>query len=76
VFIEAGAFDGEDASNSLPLEHLGWKGILIECNPYALPLLMSKKRKAWIADVFLSTSNESGRVIIKMQLYFPSGVSG
>ncbi|CAL8143985.1 unnamed protein product [Orchesella dallaii] len=55
TFFEAGAYDGVAASNSLYLEkEFGWRGLLVECNPYTIPVLKMKRRKAWIADVCLS----------------------
>ncbi|ODM94365.1 Protein Star [Orchesella cincta] len=55
TFIECGAYDGVAASNSLFFEIvLGWSGLLVECNPYTIPVLKMKRRKAWIADVCLS----------------------
>lgn len=55
TFIEAGAYDGVAASNTLYLEKvLGWRGLLVECNPVTVPYLRLKRRRAWIADVCLS----------------------
>jgi hypothetical protein len=62
VYIEAGADDGEDASNSLYFELLGWKGLLVECTPPSVVELKTKNRKAWVADVCLSTTPKSGKV--------------
>ncbi|ODM90236.1 hypothetical protein Ocin01_16439 [Orchesella cincta] len=57
-FLEAGASQGENGSNTLYLEKdLGWSGLLVECNPLVVPYLRNKHRKAWIADVCLSPSS-------------------
>lgn len=32
-FIEVGAYNGIESSNTYILEQLGWKGICVECNP-------------------------------------------
>ena len=55
-FIEAGAFDGEEYSNSLYFEmKKGWKGLLVEPNPDALEELLLKNRQATIFPRCLST---------------------
>ncbi|CAL8097737.1 unnamed protein product [Orchesella dallaii] len=57
-FVEAGALDGEYLSHSLDLEmKLGWKGLLVEASPSLIPQLKSKKRKSWIANVCLASSD-------------------
>ena len=54
-FVEAGAFDGEIISNSLYFEtKLGWSGVLIEPNPAAFNMLLTKHRKAWSINACLS----------------------
>ena len=54
-FFEAGAFDGELLSNSLLFEtKLGWSGVLVEPNPVAFGMLLSKHRKAWSINTCLS----------------------
>ena len=65
IFVEAGANDGENISNTLTLErNFGWTGLLVEPDPRALELLKSKHRKAWIAGVGLSTSHVPQKVIL------------
>ena len=55
-FIEAGAYDGEEYSNSLYFEmKKNWKGLLVEPNPDALEQLLTKNRKAHIFPRCLST---------------------
>lgn len=53
--MEAGAYDGQDLSNTLALEmKQGWKGLLVEPNPANYKLLEYKHRKAWLAKSCLS----------------------
>ena len=55
-FIECGALDGENLSNTLYLERsLNWTGILIEADQDSFSNLMTKNRKAWAAPICLST---------------------
>ena len=54
-FIECGAFDGEAMSNTLFLEtKKGWKGLLIEMDPYFYTQLLGKSRKAYSLNACLS----------------------
>ncbi|CAG7832474.1 unnamed protein product [Allacma fusca] len=53
-FIECGAKDGEFLSNTLHLEKEGWTGLLVEAQPEWGKELLTKNRKAWIANVCLS----------------------
>ena len=56
-FIEAGAHDFEQASNSLLFEaEHGWRGLLVEPNPTAFPKALAKQRRAWAANTCLATS--------------------
>ena len=49
-FVDIGAFDGVELSNTFILEkEYGWNGICLECNPEILPKL-SKSRNATICD--------------------------
>ena len=55
-FIEAGAYDGEEFSNSLYFEmKKGWQGLLVEPNPDALAELLLKNRRATVFPRCLST---------------------
>ncbi|XP_059352831.1 uncharacterized protein LOC132087713 [Daphnia carinata] len=55
-FVECGAFDGEEGSNSLFMERqLKWNGILIEPDRKSFGKLLSKRRHAWALPVCLST---------------------
>lgn len=59
-FIEAGASDGENISNTLYLEKkYNWKGLLVEPNPDFADGLIKKKRQAWILPHCLSIHNTS-----------------
>lgn len=49
-FIEAGAFDGQLASNTLWLEmRRNWTGLLIEASPVNCKNLKLKNRKTWVS---------------------------
>ena len=62
-FIEAGAFNGQDISNTLLLEmHYNWTGILIEPNPDLFEEIMTKNRKSFALETCLSTKKEVHRV--------------
>ena len=72
IFVEAGAFDGELISNTLFFElRMGWTGVLIEPNPIAFERLLSKRRKAWSANVCLSTKDHP-----EIVLFDASGLAG
>jgi len=44
TFIELGAYDGKQESNTRFFEYcLGWRGLLVEANPYKYPLLYSNR---------------------------------
>lgn len=56
-FIEIGGYDGQSLSNTLFLEReRGWTGLLIEANPYMLPLIMSVNRKCHVINSCLGQS--------------------
>jgi len=65
-FVESGALDGEQDSNTLAFEHLGWSGLLVEPNPDAFAKLQLKHRKAYSFNGCLSTTGKSGRMSLKM----------
>lgn len=49
VFVEIGASDPENGSNSLFFENLGWKGVLVEPN-HSDALNLRKKRKSPVEE--------------------------
>lgn len=54
-FVEAGALDGQQLSNTLWLEQeLNWTGLLVEPDPYSYEALRAKHRKAWTSKACLS----------------------
>ena len=62
-FIEAGAFNGQDISNTLLLEmKYNWTGILIEPNPDLYQEMLSKQRKSFCLETCLSTEKEVQKV--------------
>ncbi|KAK7075809.1 hypothetical protein SK128_010331 [Halocaridina rubra] len=59
-FIEVGAGNGEDLSNSLFLEKTrGWSGLLVEPDPTSFSALSDKHRKAYSLNVGLSLNTTS-----------------
>ncbi len=57
--MECGAFDGEQASNSLHFEmSAGWTGLLIEADPRLFLSLLSHHRKAYAINACLSPSSQ------------------
>lgn len=54
-FIECGALDGERSSNTIVLEvDHGWRGLLIEMDPFFYTQLLAKNRKSWSINACLS----------------------
>ena len=55
VFIEAGAYNGEEYSNTLYFEkELDWTGLLVEPDPWNFWSLKSKGRKSYAVQTCLS----------------------
>lgn len=48
VFVDVGAYDGVESSNTLALEQLGWTGICIEGNPDVYKSLIQNRKCACI----------------------------
>eukprot|EP00092_Neocalanus_flemingeri_P073101 GFUD01090139.1.p1 GENE.GFUD01090139.1~~GFUD01090139.1.p1 ORF type:complete len:291 (-),score=83.39 GFUD01090139.1:16-888(-) len=62
-FIEAGAWDGEQLSNTLYLEtQLGWTGLLVEPNKQVFDILVGKKRNAHSINSCLSIKGNAEKV--------------
>ena len=57
-FIEVGAYDGVNLSNTLLLEHAGWTGILVEPNPDAFSLLKAQRRAIAVQNCVWNTDGE------------------
>lgn len=69
-YVEAGACDGENLSNTLFLEiSYGWTGLLVEPNPDFLPKLIGMNRHAWILTHCLSTTTRSQVVDFDAHLF-------
>lgn len=48
TFCEVGAYDGIISSNTFAFEGLGWKGVLVEADPFlAAQCLVNRKAKTW-----------------------------
>ncbi|KAK3856133.1 hypothetical protein Pcinc_037514 [Petrolisthes cinctipes] len=64
-FVEAGALDGQQLSNTLWLEQeLDWTGLLIEPNPYSFHHLQHKHRKAWTSNSCISTNQFTRKSVL------------
>ena len=62
-FIEAGAHDGEDYSNSLLFEmKRNWTGILIEADPFVFQKMQSRNRRAFVVNAGLAIVTYSTQV--------------
>jgi hypothetical protein len=60
-FVESGAKDGEEASNTLSYElQYGWTGLLIEPNPKTFSGIARKHRHAYAYNGCLSPSGKAG----------------
>lgn len=54
-FLEAGAFDGADGSNTVFLErHRSWTGLLVEMDPFFYSQMLGRSRSAWTINACLS----------------------
>lgn len=66
-FIEAGALDGEIASNTLWLEFKkNWTGLLIEPNQASCKILNTKHRKAWTSCSCITPKKYAERTIFEI----------
>jgi len=63
LFLEAGAWDGEDLSNTIYLETvMGWSGLLVEPNKGVYKKLIEKKRNAHSINCCLSIKGYAEKV--------------
>ncbi|XP_013399119.1 uncharacterized protein LOC106165457 [Lingula anatina] len=61
-YVESGAFDGEDHSNSLFFEKSrDWKGLLIEPDPWTFEALIQKNRKAYVVNTCIAIGKSPER---------------
>lgn len=72
-FIDIGAFDGVEISNTYALEQLGWEGICIEPIPEIYSLLQ-KNRKCHKYNVAISSTTKSDANFVKVSKLL--GLSG
>jgi FkbM family methyltransferase len=64
TFVEVGAYDGEQASNSLFFERfLGWRGLCIEPQPAAFAQLV-KRRRCHCEQVCVADYEGEGRLLL------------
>ena len=61
VFVEVGAADGVEGSNTLHFEERGWEGLLVEANPY-LAASCRAVRRAPVAQVAVSSPGAPAEV--------------
>jgi FkbM family methyltransferase len=61
-FVEAGAYDGEFASNTLLLESLGWSGLLVEPHPEMAARCRHTRPNSIVEEAALGPANASGFV--------------
>jgi len=61
-FVEAGAYDGEFASNTLLLESLGWRGLLVEPHPEMAARCRNVRPNSIVEEAALGPANASGFV--------------
>ena len=65
-YVEAGALDGEHATNTLHLEmEKGWSGLLVEPEEDNFRLLKRTNRKAWLTESCLSMHKYPETVVLK-----------
>ncbi|KAK2161949.1 hypothetical protein LSH36_107g05000 [Paralvinella palmiformis] len=58
-FVEGGAFNGEELSNSLFFEKSrNWTGLLVEPNPSSFLSLLEKRRRAYMVNACLSPNTK------------------
>ena len=70
-FVEYGAADGEELSNTLYMERaLKWRGILIEANPNFFSQLLTRNRNAFVLPVCLSLKPYPTEVAIASIIIF------
>ncbi|KAK7070977.1 hypothetical protein SK128_026906 [Halocaridina rubra] len=76
-FVEAGAYNGEELSNTLYLErHLGWTGLLVEPDPWNFWTLRKRGRKSHAVHACLSPSPYPKEVTFKQSDTMGHIVSG
>ena len=61
-FIEAGAYDGVYASNTLLLESIGWRGLLVEPHPSMAEKCRCNRPHSQVVEVALGPPGSNGNV--------------
>ena len=75
-YIECGAANGEDFSNTLFFERFrSWDGLLIEPNPDFFKELLTKRRNAFMINSCLSTSMKAEKVMF-LDAGYLGGING
>jgi hypothetical protein len=63
-YIECGALDGEDFSNTVDLERKNnWTGVLIEGSPASFDILLARHREAALVPTCVSLEKKATMVI-------------
>ena len=63
-FVEAGAYNGEELSNTLYFEkERGWTGLLIEPDPWNYYALQKRKRNVFSVQCCLSRADVLGQTV-------------
>ncbi len=66
-FVEVGAYNGQDYSNSLFFERFrGWTGLLIEANPQLYQKILWSERKSYSIECCLSLGNQTEKVVFHL----------
>ena len=69
-FVDCGAFDGEDLSNTIFFElERNWTGLLIEANPKYHRTLLEKNRRAFVLGACLSPTARPSRLTFQPASY-------
>lgn len=75
-FLELGALDGITYSNTKFFEDtLGWKGVLVECNPYIFPKLCFNRPNCSLLNAVVSNSNKPTEFSVCLDVPAVSSVS-
>lgn len=72
-FVDVGAYDGEEGSNTLALEERGWNGICIECDPKNHEACV-KRRKCTVDNACVF--DQPGQSVEFLCHYTLSGITG
>lgn len=66
VFVEVGAYDGIQFSNTYALEQIGWKGLLVEAHPENAKKCKKNRPNAIVEHAAAGDANASGMISFNM----------